>query len=93
MVWAGDAISGCQFFLQKKRYFPAAWKLFRIWKREEIPCQAPPLTGPIVFALCATALAWNLTDVALLIAIYLFRWIFAHGGSAHVATKTNHGAQ
>ena len=22
--WAGDAISGCQFFLQKKRYFPAA---------------------------------------------------------------------
>ena len=26
-------------------------------------------TGPIVFALCATALAWNLTDVALLIAV------------------------
>ena len=33
------------------------------------PLQAPPLTGPIVFALLATALAWNLTDVAVLIAI------------------------
>ena len=31
--------------------------------------QAPPLTGPIVFALIATALACNLTDVAVLIAI------------------------
>ena len=69
MGWAGDAISGCQCFLQKKRYFPAAWELFRIWKREEPLCQAPPLTGPTVFALCATAFAWNLTDVALLIAI------------------------
>ena len=61
-----DAISGCQFFLQEKRYFPAAWELLRTWKREEHLLQAP-LTGP--FALMATALAWNLTDVAVLIAI------------------------
>ena len=67
--WAGDAISGCQFFVQKKRYFPAARELLRTWKREELPLQAPPLTGPIVFALMATALAWNLTNVAVLIAI------------------------
>ena len=67
--WAGDAISGCQFFFQKKRYFPAAWELLRTWKREELPLQAPPLTGPIVFALIAAALAWHLTDVAVLIAI------------------------
>ena len=33
-----------------------------------------PLTGPIVFALFATALAWNVPDVALLIAV-------ASGGS------------
>ena len=38
--WAGDAISCCQFFLQKRRYFPAAWDLFRIWEREEPLCQA-----------------------------------------------------
>ena len=55
--WAGEAISGCQFFLQKKRNFPAAWELPRTWKREEPPLQAPPLTGPLVFALIATALA------------------------------------
>ena len=67
--WAGDAISGWQFFLQKKRSFPAAWELLRTWKREELPLQAPPLTGPIVFALVATALAWKLTDVAVLTAI------------------------
>ena len=67
--WPGDAISGCQFFLQKKRYFPAAWELLRTWKREEPPLQAPPLTGPIVFALIATALARNLTGVAALVAI------------------------
>ena len=56
MGWAGDAISG-------------AWELLRTWKREEPPLQAPPLTAPIVFALLATALAWNLTVVAVLIAI------------------------
>ena len=27
MVWAGNAISGCQFYPEKKLYFPAAWKL------------------------------------------------------------------
>ena len=57
------------FFLQKKRYFPAAWELLRTWKREEHPLQAPPLTGPLVFALKATALAWNLTGVVVLIVI------------------------
>ena len=31
--------------------------------------EAPPLTGPIVFALIPTSLAWNLTDVAVLVAI------------------------
>ena len=55
--------------LQNKRYLPAAWELLRTWKREELPLQAPPLTGPIVFALSATARAWNLTDVALIIAV------------------------
>ena len=50
--WAGDAISGCQFVLQKKRYFLAAWELLRAWKREE-----PPLTASCI---------WNLTDVAVL---------------------------
>ena len=29
MVWAGDAISGRQSALNKKRYFPAAWELLR----------------------------------------------------------------
>ena len=63
------ASSGCQFSLQKERYFPVAWELLRTWKREEPPVQAPSLTGPIVFALMATALAWNLTHVAVFIAI------------------------
>ena len=27
MVWAGNAISGCQFYPEEKLYFPAAWKL------------------------------------------------------------------
>ena len=39
------------------------------WKREEPPRQAPPLTGPVVFALLATALAWNVPDVTVLIAV------------------------
>ena len=70
LLWhEGAHVGGCQFFLQKKRYFPAAWEVLRTWKREEPPWQAPPLTGPIVFALIATALALNLTDVAVLVAI------------------------
>ena len=51
------------------RYFQAAWELLPTWKLEELPLQVPPLTGPNVFALIATTLAWNLTDVAVLIAI------------------------
>ena len=59
MGWAGDAISGCQFFLQKKRYLPAAWNCALV----------PSLPGPMVFALIATALAWSSTDAALLMAV------------------------
>ena len=69
LMWVGRAMQSVVVSFQKKRYFPAAWELLRTWKREESPLQAPPLTGSIVFALTATALAWNLTDVAVLIAI------------------------
>ena len=37
--WGGDAICGCQFFLQNKRYFTAAWEFLRIWKRRSSHCR------------------------------------------------------
>ena len=80
------ASNGCQFFLQKERYFPVAWELLRTWKREEPPVQAPSLTGPIVFALMATALAWNLTHVAVFIASGTV--VSEDDGSAHPATSS-----
>ena len=71
LAWVGRATQSVvvSFSCKRKRYFPAAWELLRTWKQEEPPVQAPPLTGPIVLALVATSLAWNLTDVAVLIAV------------------------
>ena len=70
-MWVGQATRSVvvSFSCKGNVTSQAAWELFRTWKREELPLQAPPLTGPIVFALIATALAWNLTDVAVLMAI------------------------
>ena len=46
---AGDGFSGAQLFLRTKKRFPAAWDLFKVWYRMEMPKRVPPLT-----AFCAT---------------------------------------
>ena len=87
MGWATDAISGCQFLLQERRHFPSDLELLRTWQRVEPSRQAPALTGSVVFALFATALAWNWPDVALLIAV-AFGGPFLHHGRADLAATS-----
>ena len=41
-MWAGDAISGCQMFLQKKRYFPSCVGIAPHLEAGGAPLQAPP---------------------------------------------------
>ena len=33
-----------------------SWKLFRLWRKLEIPCRAPPLTAELVFSFAAMAI-------------------------------------
>ena len=49
---AGDALSGIQFFLGRRRIFPMGWDLFRVWGRIEMPLRAPPMS---VAMLCGMA--------------------------------------
>ena len=83
--WAGDAISGCQFLMQKKRYFPAAWELLRTWKREELPL-------PNCFCTHGnnSRMECNRCGSA---HCHRVRCFSANDGSAHTAKITNHSAQ
>eukprot|EP00438_Fugacium_kawagutii_P020379 Skav214618 [mRNA] locus=scaffold961:36811:43741:- [translate_table: standard] len=47
----GDALCGLQFYWPDiKASLKPAWRLYRIWRRLEIPCRAPPITAMIVRA-------------------------------------------
>ena len=43
MALAGDAISGLQHRINRKRCFPGAWRYFNAWSRFELPTRTPPL--------------------------------------------------
>lgn len=51
------ALCGVQFFCPGIRgKIPEAWRLFRVWRRLEVPCRAPPMAQEIVFAMAALAI-------------------------------------
>lgn len=48
------ALCGLQFFTPwAKGRVSQSWKLFRLWRRLEIPCRAPPITADLVFSFAA----------------------------------------
>ena len=49
-----SALCGVQFFCPGIRgKIPEPWRLFRVWRRMEVPRRAPPMAQEIVFAIAA----------------------------------------
>ena len=49
LLVAGDGLSALHYFQPwTRRLLPQSWKLFRTWRRIEVPFRAPPLTKPLV---------------------------------------------
>ena len=77
--WAGDAISGCQFFLQKKRYFPAPCGVVPHLEERGAPLSSSSAHRshcfcPLCFCPC---MEFNRRGFA---HCHWFRWIFVHDG-------------
>ena len=48
---AAHTICGLQHFLNVKRTFPGAWRLYAAWDKAEIPQRAPPLPSEVVLGI------------------------------------------
>ena len=54
--WAGDAISGLQYYVPPlRRHLHSSWRLFEAWGRLELPARAPPLSEPILLGIVGRA--------------------------------------
>lgn len=53
---AAQTICGLQHFLRIRKCFPASWKFFGTWDREEPSVGVPPIAVNTLFALCGACL-------------------------------------
>ena len=90
VVLAGAAISGCHFFWQKKRYFPAAWELLWTWKREEFAGSSAHWTDCFCPHCDSSCVEFNRCGRA---HCHRLRWVSANDGSGHPATSPNHSTR
>lgn len=69
----GDGLSALHFYQPwTRRKIPHAWKLFRTWRRIEVPARAPPLTLQLVRSMAAFELANNNLEMAEIYCFCLF---------------------
>ena len=54
---ASQTLAAVQHYLLRRRAFPQAWALVRIWGSYELPQRTPPLPVGVLLALCGVALA------------------------------------
>ena len=66
----GDALCGLHYFWpQVKGHLRGSWKLYKNWRRLEIPQRAPPMPRNVALALVSLFLEWELPRLAFLIAL------------------------
>ena len=66
----GDALCGLQhYWPQVKGELRGAWRLYKHWRRIEVPQRAPPLPRSVALALIGLFLDWECTEMAFLIAL------------------------
>ena len=66
----GDCLCGLHFFWPEWRgLLRESWRLFKSWRRVEVPCRAPPLTVMLARAFIARAVHLNNLRLAALISL------------------------
>ena len=66
----GDALSGLHFFMpQAKGWLKGAWRMYRTWRRVEVPQRAPPLPREICAALVGLFMELNQVTFAFLLSL------------------------
>ena len=66
----GDALCGLQFYCPEfKGCLRGSWRLYKNWRRLEIPCRAPPISAVIVRAFVSLLLDNELVAGAFLVAL------------------------
>ena len=66
----GDALCGLQFYCPEfKGCLRGSWRLYKNWRRLEIPCRAPPISATIVRAFVSLLLDNELVAGAFLVAL------------------------
>ena len=66
----GDCLCGLHYFWpQVKGYLKGSWKLYKNWRRLEIPQRAPPLPRLVARAFISRLLEWNEPEMAFLLAL------------------------
>lgn len=54
LLTIGDALCALHFFQPTtRRMLPHSWMLFKVWRKLEVPCRAPPLTWALVASMTA----------------------------------------
>ena len=61
---ASQTLAACQHFLLRRRAFPQAWSLVRIWGQFELPQRTPPLPMLVLLALAGIAIAGGKPEFA-----------------------------
>lgn len=57
LLTIGDALSALHFFQPTtRRLIPHSWKLFKVWRKLEVPARAPPLTWSLITSMTAYCL-------------------------------------
>ena len=73
----GDGLSALHFFQPwTRKQIPHSWKLFRTWRRIEVPARAPPLTLQLVRSMAAFELSNSNLEMAciLLLGFHCLLW-------------------
>ena len=70
LLVAGDGLSALHYFQPwTRRLLPQAWKLFRTWRRIEVPFRAPPLTKLLVRSMASYELSQNHLEMATMLLV------------------------
>ena len=68
LLVVGDGLSALHFYQPwTRKRIPHAWKLFRTWRRIEVPARAPPLTQKLVRSMAAFELANENLEMAVML--------------------------
>ena len=82
-----DSLCGLTFYLPAARHqVPECWRLFRTWRKAEIPNRAPPITAEVLWGFTGFCLSHNWLRTACILAT-AFHCMLRTGEAMHIAPR------